>query len=360
VDFKGPDGLRLRVSTGETDKTKADLKAAELVAAAHRSAAKRPAKGARKITNFGQLLTYVERHLWEKQRGYKNMKHSVTHLVNKLGELPLEQISYAVLSDYCAERSAEGEANATLNRRMSVASRALREAERMGWLQTGPRVPRFRPAAIKDRYVTEGEESRLMNAISSHCSTDRPEWQYLFSFVPFLLDTGLRMGEARSLTFANWKPSTDMAATLVAGQKSKETTALLKEATRIVDSVPKGKKQPGAVVLTHGTTKSGKGRHVPLTPRAEAALLLMLTSKVHLTVREDGIRHRFERACKESGISGVTIHTLRHTCASRLVQKGVDLYRVQRWLGHSSPTLTMRYSHLRDDDLADAALALAG
>jgi site-specific recombinase XerD len=40
------------------------------------------------------------------------------------------------------------------------------------------------------------------------------------------------------------------------------------------------------------------------------------------------------------------------------VQKGVDLYRVQRWLGHSSPTLTQRYSHLRDDDLPDAGLAL--
>jgi site-specific recombinase XerD len=49
-----------------------------------------------------------------------------------------------------------------------------------------------------------------------------------------------------------------------------------------------------------------------------------------------------------------SFHTLRHTYASRLVQAGVDLYRVQRLLGHSTPVMTARYSKLADDDLRDA------
>ena len=50
----------------------------------------------------------------------------------------------------------------------------------------------------------------------------------------------------------------------------------------------------------------------------------------------------------------VSFHTLRHTYASRLVQQGVDLYRVQRLLGHSTPVLTARYAKLAADDLREA------
>lgn len=49
-----------------------------------------------------------------------------------------------------------------------------------------------------------------------------------------------------------------------------------------------------------------------------------------------------------------SFHTLRHTYASRMVQAGVDLYRVQRLLGHSTPIMTARYSKLADADLKEA------
>jgi integrase len=44
-----------------------------------------------------------------------------------------------------------------------------------------------------------------------------------------------------------------------------------------------------------------------------------------------------------------TLHDLRHTAASWLVQSGVPLYDVMRFLGHESITTTMRYSHLEPD-----------
>jgi site-specific recombinase XerD len=44
-------------------------------------------------------------------------------------------------------------------------------------------------------------------------------------------------------------------------------------------------------------------------------------------------------------------HVLRHTCASRLVRGGLDLRRVQRWLGHHTLQATMRYAHLANHDL---------
>jgi integrase len=53
----------------------------------------------------------------------------------------------------------------------------------------------------------------------------------------------------------------------------------------------------------------------------------------------------FKQACKKADISDVTWHTLRHTFASRLVGRAVDIVTVQELLGHSTVTMTMRYAH---------------
>ncbi|HDZ01945.1 MAG TPA: hypothetical protein ENH52_10875 [Nitrospirae bacterium] len=38
-------------------------------------------------------------------------------------------------------------------------------------------------------------------------------------------------------------------------------------------------------------------------------------------------------------------HDMRHTFATRLVQNGVDLYKVKELLGHKTIAMTMRYAH---------------
>lgn len=51
-------------------------------------------------------------------------------------------------------------------------------------------------------------------------------------------------------------------------------------------------------------------------------------------------------------------HVLRHTCASRLVKGGIDIRRVQMWLGHQTLTMTMRYAHLATFDLDNCVAVL--
>jgi site-specific recombinase XerD len=46
-------------------------------------------------------------------------------------------------------------------------------------------------------------------------------------------------------------------------------------------------------------------------------------------------------------------HDLRHTFATRLVQSGIDLYKVQQLLGHKSPIMTQRYAHHYPESLRD-------
>ena len=68
----------------------------------------------------------------------------------------------------------------------------------------------------------------------------------------------------------------------------------------------------------------------------------------------------FARGCRKAGISGVTWHTLRHTFASRLVNRGVDIVTVKELLGHSNLSVTMRYAHTNLDNKRAAVEKLDG
>ena len=61
------------------------------------------------------------------------------------------------------------------------------------------------------------------------------------------------------------------------------------------------------------------------------------------------------RARKEAGIDDVRLHDLRHTVASQAVARGVALPTVARMLGHSDPTMTLRYAHVSDREVEAAA-----
>jgi integrase len=56
----------------------------------------------------------------------------------------------------------------------------------------------------------------------------------------------------------------------------------------------------------------------------------------------------------------VVFHSLRHTFASWLVQRGTPLYTVAELMGHTTLEMTRRYSHLAPDSLRKAALSLEG
>lgn len=66
----------------------------------------------------------------------------------------------------------------------------------------------------------------------------------------------------------------------------------------------------------------------------------------------------FKRVCKKTGIENFRFHDLRHDFASKLVQAGIDIYKVKALLGHKDLRMTERYSHLRQEDLRDAVKVL--
>ena len=72
-------------------------------------------------------------------------------------------------------------------------------------------------------------------------------------------------------------------------------------------------------------------------------------------IPKNRLRIQLISIAKKCGFADVTkIHSLRHTFASHLVMKGVDLPTVQKLMGHSDITTTMIYTHLAPDHLVDA------
>jgi integrase len=68
------------------------------------------------------------------------------------------------------------------------------------------------------------------------------------------------------------------------------------------------------------------------------------------------VRKPYKKALKAAGIDkGFRFHDLRHTAGSQMVMAGVDLRTVQKILGHRTPLMTMRYAHLSDAHMAEAA-----
>ena len=65
----------------------------------------------------------------------------------------------------------------------------------------------------------------------------------------------------------------------------------------------------------------------------------------------------FSRVLETTSIKlpeGQATHVLRHTFASHFVMRGGNILTLQKILGHSSLTMTMRYAHLSPDHLQDA------
>lgn len=72
------------------------------------------------------------------------------------------------------------------------------------------------------------------------------------------------------------------------------------------------------------------------------------------------IKNAFQAACRRAGIEDCTPHTIRHTAASHMVERGVPLAQVARMLGDSEAMVERVYGKHSPDYLRCAADALAG
>jgi integrase len=109
-------------------------------------------------------------------------------------------------------------------------------------------------------------------------------------------------------------------------------------------------------------SKTG-GRRIPLPPAAQAVLdnvdrrpgnEYVIAGTIDGQAVTD-LQKPWRRIRQRAGLPGVRIHDLRHTYASNAVRRGLSLPLVGKLLGHTQIQTTMRYVHLADNPVKDAA-----
>ena len=249
---------------------------------------------------------------------------SLKHLSTYFGDLKLLEITPKKISDYKVLRYGEEAKPATINRELAMLSKAFSLAfKEWEWIKENPvsKVPKEKENNERDRWLTDEQERRLLE--------NAPQW--LIDIIVFDLHTGLRQGELLSL---QW-----------------DRINLFRRTIIIQES------------------KSGKPRTLPvnqiafdiLDERSKIRNImndLVFVSNAGSKIDRHNLRRSFNIAIKKAGIHDFHFHDLRHTFATRLAQRGIDIYKISKLLGHHSIEMTQRYAHHCPDSLKDGVQIL--
>lgn len=203
--------------------------------------------------------------------------------------------------------------NGTKNRYRASILRAFSLAQKIGWIDSVPYIPRMNEPKIRVRWITKEKANILISNLNL-------DW--MKNVCSFALMTGARMSEILSLTWANINLTKSIA------------------------------------IVTNDNAKSGRARPLPLNrdaiilinslPRGSDYVFTRSTSKRVFDID----RRDFKRACDLSGIENFHFHDLRHTWASWHVQAGTPLFTLKEMGGWETLEMVKKYAHLNADHLS--------
>lgn len=288
-----------------------------------------------KVT-FGEWLrtwleTYKRPHV--RQTTWENYETIVRkHVPEKLAATPLEKVRAEELQNLYLAKEKEGLSARTVRLLHVVIHAALKQAVKLGYVPrnvadaTTP--PRVRRKEI--RVLTREDVGRFLDAARGH---------RLFAAFHLLVGTGVRRGEVLGL---RWQ-DVDLDAGAVTVERS-----LVASRSGLIFQEPKTKSGRRRIPLPRDVVKSLKARRVrwkeerlklgPDWPHTD----LVFPSEAGTPIHPRNFLRAFKLVLQKAGLPGtVTIHALRHTYATLLLEAGEHPKVVQEILGHSSITVTL-------------------
>ena len=254
-------------------------------------------------------------------------------LTRDLGRLPeLADLTTRQVRAFVADQSEQGYAATTVGRRLSAVRSFCRFLVSRDAMDRNPTEGLRRPKTGKPlpHYLGEDAIVKLLEAPPADTKLGKRNRALL----EVAYSAGLRVSELVGVDLADL--DADEGIVRVRGKGRKERLA------------PLGKYAVAATMGYLGVRKPIDERH----PDANAALFLNKNG-TRLSARSVG--RMLEKYLKVAGLDPKTSpHTLRHTFATHLLDRGADLRSVQELLGHASITTTQVYTHLSANRLRDA------
>jgi integrase len=273
-----------------------------------------------KVQTLGELIDHCWAIHWASKKSGGHLHKIAKLFVDWAGPKAnaRDVLTDEKVHEYVTYRQTEKRnSSATINRHLSAVSVLVKYAFKLKLIPERLDMPWQDEGAGRLRYF-EDHEADAIDAVLR-------QWGFheVANLFVFLVDTGLRLGEALSL---DWRDIRGRAITVVASKAKNHTDRTVYATARV-----------------EAFLESARRRTNYAGPFSEM-------SRRHLRSVWSRLRAHFDWMDKDT-----VVHTYRHTCASRLVQRGVDLLRVKEWMGHKSLTTTLRYAHLAPKHMEELA-----
>jgi len=318
-------------------KREAQVRCAELVAELQSGTSVDPSK----IT-VAEFLDRFDRDwaaLHVSARSRDRYRFALDHVRRHLGNRMLQKISPADIAALYASLSREGLAPRTTRMVHTALHRALGQAKAWG-------VIRDNPAEVAKPPKAPDQETPMLQPDQAAALLEHLRGKPLYLLASLALGTGLRRNEMLGLRWGD----VDLDAGRLTIEQSLEQTAT--HGIRV--KAPKTKHGRRTISLPahlvtelrqHWREQQEQRLGMGLGKTPETAPVFATVDGGHLS--PNAITKAWPVAMAAIGMPAVTLHSLRHTHASMLINAGLDILMISRRLGHSSPTITLNvYGHL--------------
>ena len=294
------------------------------------------------------------------------------HIFPQLGKVQMGRITAEVIQKHLNELSSSGKAFSTVKKVYDAFNACFKWGVSARRLQFNPMGAVSIPGAAKQKkkaqsknaakstvkFYTPEQQDALIAAATSKYPTGTPIYRFGY-VVPFLLNTGLRLGELLGL---QWKRDVDFDKRQISIDNS-----LVLVKNRNTSSTSK------TVLLDQDSVKSESGeRKIYLNDEALDALrhlyeltgtqTYVLSTKKGKPVQPSNIDRMLRNVRERAGIQGSNLgpHALRHSFATNLFRQHVDVKVISALLGHADVGVTSNiYMHVMDDQREDALIKIA-
>jgi site-specific recombinase XerD len=247
-----------------------------------------------------------------------------------LAERPIQhphELTLADLHAYQTARAAQAVTTHTVDLSLSSLVSLYRELADQG-LAVDARIFRWQPRPRPDRLprdLPEAAMRRLEARVTQRLDSSDAEIQLENLTFLLLAHSGLRAGECLDLCLAD------------IDQDHRRLT------------IRQGKGMRDRVVYYSVSTERALSAYLHATPRTLHAPLLVRPNGKPLTYL--WLFHHFRALAAAAEVTNFSIHRLRHTFATRMLNAGMDVTRIQKLLGHEHLNTTMIYARVLDQTL---------